>query len=201
MIETQKFKIVRNPMIPFKSVIEISDTGILNKKNMVNWSDIQTYSYGILVSGGGTNFIVKYKSKAGKKTRIVLTTLKGPGNKKYDTLENIYTAFDHGFREKVSSPRSREIIAHLKSGGEMDLLKCKLSKEGVVIRKGLIKKEDHFIKWSDVKLGYEFGGKFSIDSVDDKKASMYFSYLESDNCRLLEFVVYAMIEARSETKI
>lgn len=87
-------------------------------------------------------------------------------------------------------------MQNLQNGAEIELAKCKLSKDGIVIRKGLIKKTPHFIKWDEIQIDFSLGGSFMLRAPDDRKAFMSFSYHETINSRVVESVVYGMTMGR-----
>lgn len=192
MLETKTFKFVRNPLWPKKSILEISDSGINNKGKLVKWEDITEFAYHLKLINGSPNYTYTYKDQNGKRTMINMVALATAKKAKKALFEEIYWAFDAGFKEKVIAPRAQDVAAQISNGESVTIGKCILSMKGIEIRKGIIKKEPVLIAWDDVVLTPPNQGVFGISSAQNKKDYMGISYELNKEARMLEGVLQVM---------
>lgn len=194
MIETKQFKFVRNLLWPFPSTIEISENGITNKKKPVRWEDVAEVSYGINVINGAMNYVLIYRDTGGKRFPISFVVPITGSKKKKALFAEIYAALATAFHAKVVVPRAQAELEKIQSGQTVELAKCKVSKSGIEIRKGMVKKTPVFVEWNDVTLAHIEGqGGVQIASLKERKDTMLVKYLNNPESRILEHVMGQLI--------
>lgn len=171
-METREFKFIKNILWPVPSTIIVSDEGIQNNKKFVKWEDIASANYHISVINGANNYIFNISDKDGKQHNLnFMVALTGKASKK-KKMADLYDLLHNEIQERFTLPRANEILGKVSAGETVEIAKVSVAPEGVTIKKGMMKKEDLFLPWSNVRLAYVEGG-LRIESGENEKDFMF----------------------------
>jgi hypothetical protein len=185
-METKQFRFVKNMLWPVKTTIEVGPEGITNKNKMVRWQDIGVFSYGITSINRAMNYVIVYEEKQGKTHQLnYIVSLLG-SKKRKAMMAELYAMLHEGFTAHLVEPKAQELVAQIRDGETVTLQGCEVSKQGVTIQKGMMKKEQVLIQARDVELSSRAGsGGFDIGSSRDSKCRMYIAFQHGTDSRYL----------------
>ncbi|MEM7036373.1 MAG: hypothetical protein AAF570_05275 [Bacteroidota bacterium] len=191
MLETRNYRFVRNILWPFKSSVEISDAGINNKGKMTRWEDISEFNHHIQVINGSPSYQINYRNAEGKNTMINFVVPITAKKAKKQLCKELYAHLAQGFHEKVTEPQSDQVLADIDAGKEITIAKCKMTKDGIEIRKGKIKKTSVYVAWNDLQIDNKVDRGLGIGclSASNPSNKMIYHYHEVKNGRILARVI------------
>lgn len=185
-METKTFKIVKNMLFPIRSVIEIGSEGIANKGKFVAWENIKEFSCSITSVNRAMNYIIAYDDNYGKGyTLNFIVTIVGSKKKKAMFYE-IFAMFHEGVITHHILPKSKQWFDKIEAGEEITLAGSNLSKKGIEVEIGMMRKEKVFIPYENIKIEHPNGiGGFRVVSSKNKKHFQHFLYPGTETRYLL----------------
>lgn len=198
-MEKKIFKIIKNILIPIKTTIEIGPEGISYKGKFTKWENIVGFSCRLEIINGAKNYTIAYDDSSGKGYIInFIVSLMG-SKKKKQMFAEIYEMALIGFEEHLVKPKVVGLLNEIELGKELELEKAQLSREGISITKGMMKKEKIFIPIEDVMLNYPEGtGGFRVISKKNSKDFQHFPYGGADSRYLLAILQNLVKEQKDE---
>ncbi len=186
-MEKKEYKILKNILMPVKSVIEIGPEGIVNKGKKTNWEDITSFTNSLQIINKAHSYNITYTNKQNKTNRINFIVPITGKKKKKELFKEIYNHFQTGFAEKIVYPQSKELADSVINGETIEVAKAKLSKDNIVVRPGLMKKKELTIAFDDIRILHVDGtGGFHVGSKNsEQKGQELFMYDKPDTRLLL----------------
>lgn len=176
-MEKKTFRIVKNILWPFKSTIEIGPDGISNNGKMIKWEDMTAFSCSITSINKAMNYIIACDQKEGKGIYLNFIVAITGSKKKKRKFAEIYDMAHEGFTKHLIMPKSQNMFDEIQAGKEITVAGAMVSKNSVVVTKGMMKKEKITIPLNEIELQHPSGtGGFRIASTQNKKDYQHFDY-------------------------
>lgn len=197
-MEKKEFRFIKNILWPFPTTISVGPEGIAEKGKLVRWEDIKDFNYGVTEINGAMNYQIAYDEKNGKGHILnFIVSLLG-SKKKKAMMRELYVMVHEGFTKHHVEPKAEEYLARIEAGETVTLAGCEVSKQGLKIQKGILKKEYFDVAAEDVRIVSRGGsGGFDISSVKDDKNAMYVPFQGGSESRYLLAVLNRLYPDRA----